>query len=342
MATTQPTDVTATDAGLESKNGVDLSNAVVERSASALAQRRSKLPSIIQFPLVAILSFSVSSLGYSFINEFSRGELATVMRTWSTQREVGIMTAWRLIELALGWFANFDSVDLAALNLLSHGPLFYLLSAFYNIDPKIALGGLAVDVTASFVPFLLLRPLSGAHKGSSSVPNREIINDRSISILSILLASFIYAVVLVLSYNFYLRQAFVLHFEGIYTIEPAQSALVVLATLILASGIAARGFIFTPLATTGRTEQDEKVAQFDPVEAGLGETLWWNVWGYTSQTKVGIVRTLLLAIVTGVNTYLQSALTINGVEPAGAARYASAWMLAALLAGLGLGFVGEV
>lgn len=218
---------------------------------------------------------------------------------------------------------------------------FYLLAAFYNINPKIALGGLAIDVTAGFVPFLLLRPLSGAHKGSSSVPNREIITDRSISVLSTLLASFIYGVVLVLSYNFYLRQALVLHFEGIYTIEPAQTGLIILGTLVLASGIAARSFIFTPLAATGRTEQDEKVAQFDPVEASLRETLWWNIWGYTTQTKVGIVRTLVLIIVTGVNTYLQSAMTINGVEPSGAATYASAWALAAFFAGLGLGFVGE-
>lgn len=85
-------------------------------------QQKSSLPSFLRFPLVAILSFSISSLGYSFINEFTRGELATVMRTLDTSREVNIMTAWRLAELALGWFANFDSLDLAALNFLSHSP----------------------------------------------------------------------------------------------------------------------------------------------------------------------------------------------------------------------------
>lgn len=85
-------------------------------------QRKSPLPSLLRFPLVAVLSFSLSSLGYSFINEFTRGELATVMRTLDTSRELYIMTGWRLAELALGWFANFDSVDLAALNFLSHSP----------------------------------------------------------------------------------------------------------------------------------------------------------------------------------------------------------------------------
>ncbi|KAF3770011.1 hypothetical protein M406DRAFT_231144, partial [Cryphonectria parasitica EP155] len=301
----------------------------------------SQLPSLFQFPLVAILSFSISSLGYSFINEFTRGELATVMRTLETPREVGTMAAWRLTELALGWFAHFDSIDLAALNLLSHSPTFYLMTAFYSLSPKTAVAGLAVDVVASFVPFLLLRPLSGAHKATSSTPNREIIADRLISVLSTLLASFIYNVVLFLSYKIYLRPAFVLHFEGIHTVEPAQAALVILTTLALVSGIAARSFIFTPLAATGRTDQDEKAARFDPVEATLGETLWWNIWGYTTQTKVGIVRTAVLVAVTGINTYLQCDLTVSGVESSGAAAYASVWALAAFFTGVGLSFVGE-
>lgn len=111
----------AIDAGESSSSS---STAVVAPQIPAVLvnQRKSSLPSLLRFPLVAILSFSISSLGYSFINEFTRGELATVMRTLDTTREVNIMTAWRLAELALGWFANFDSVDLAALNFLSHSP----------------------------------------------------------------------------------------------------------------------------------------------------------------------------------------------------------------------------
>lgn len=62
-------------------------------------------------------------MGYSFINEFTKGELATIVRTLDTRNELATMTIWRLTELALGWFANFDSVDLAALNFLSHSPV---------------------------------------------------------------------------------------------------------------------------------------------------------------------------------------------------------------------------
>lgn len=216
------------------------------------------------------------------------------------------------------------------------------MTAFYNLDPKTALAGLAVDVAASFVPFLLLRSLSDAHKAASSTPNREIILDRSIQLLSTLLASFIYNVSLFLSYNVYLRPSLVLYFEGIHTVEPSQNNLIILGTVALASGIAARTFIFTPLAATGRTEEDEKHARFDAIDASLWETFWWNVWGYTTQTKVGIARTLAVVAVTGINTYVQVALTISGVDSQGALAYSVVWAAAAFFAGVGLGFVGEV
>lgn len=348
MSPAKQTELVATDAGEGPSSTAHSVPAMIEpETSNASTQRKSStLPAVLRFPLVAILSFSISSLGYSFINEFTNGELATIMRTLDTSREVGIMAAWRLAELALGWFANFDSVDLAALNLLSHGPTFYLMAAFYSLSPKTAIAGLSVDVVASFVPFLLLRPLSVAHKASSSTPNREIIVDRQIGILSTLLAGFIYNVVLFLSYKTYLPTALVLYFEGIPTVEPANVTTAIyvspLATaLALVSGIAARSFIFTPVAATGHTEQDEKAAAFDPVEAGLGETLWWNIWGYTTQTKVGILRTVVAMAVTGVNTWLSCTMTISGVESTGAATYASVWVIAAFFTGLGLAIVGE-
>lgn len=123
MSSVKQVDAVNTDAGEgPSSSAAQAVTVIKPESAAAPAERRSTLPRVLQFPLVAILSFSISSLGYSFINEFTQGELATVMRTLETPRELGIMTAWRLTELALGWFANFDSIDLAALNLLSHSP----------------------------------------------------------------------------------------------------------------------------------------------------------------------------------------------------------------------------
>lgn len=131
MSPAKQTELVGTDAGEGPSSSMAHSVPALpepKRSiAPSSAQRQSTLPRVLQFPIAAILSFSISSLGYSFINEFTHGELATIMRTLDTPHEVGIMAAWRLAELALGWFANFDSIDLASLNVLSHGPTVSLL-----------------------------------------------------------------------------------------------------------------------------------------------------------------------------------------------------------------------
>lgn len=121
MPPTSRVDVDQPDVGEGPSSGAFV--AVTKREDTAPASRGSGLPSVLRFPIVAILSFSISSMGYSFINEFTKGELATIVRTLETPRELAIMTVWRLTELALGWIANFDSVDLAALNFLSHSPV---------------------------------------------------------------------------------------------------------------------------------------------------------------------------------------------------------------------------
>jgi len=86
------------------------------------ATKRSKLPPAAQFPLAALLSFAMASLGYSLLGEVTKGELASVSRSQDTWTEVSVLAGWRLVELALGWYGQLDSFDVAALDLLSHGP----------------------------------------------------------------------------------------------------------------------------------------------------------------------------------------------------------------------------
>lgn len=119
--TTQQTDVVDVGEGSSSNNAV-LSTRETAPALAPAQRPTSTLPSVLKFPLIAVLSFSISSLGYSFINEFTRGELGTILRTLDTSRDVYVMTGWRLTELAIGWFGNFDWLDLAALNFLSHSP----------------------------------------------------------------------------------------------------------------------------------------------------------------------------------------------------------------------------
>jgi hypothetical protein len=318
---------------------VDDAVASAPHAAPALRQPK-RLPVVVQFPLVATLSFAMASLGYSLLGEMTKGELASVSRSLDTWGEVGVLAGWRLLELATGWFGNLDSLDIAMMDLLSHGPTMYLLTTFYTLSPATAVSALVVDVISVAVPFYLLRPLSAVHKPGVKLHNRELI-DIPMQIYTTALSTTIYTVILILSLRMVLPSILVVHFAGLPTLEPAYSAsYATTLPVTLAFGAAASLFIFAPFATTGKVKEDEKLGEFDPVSASLGETVWWNTWGYTAKTKVVIRRTVIAAVVTGINTYLATTMTIYGINRVGAAAYSAVWVFAAVCAGIGLGLVG--
>ncbi|KAL2022338.1 hypothetical protein VTK56DRAFT_5736 [Thermocarpiscus australiensis] len=314
----------------------------------APSPRRSRLPGPVRFPLVVVLSFAISSLGHSFLNYWTQNELAGIARQIDSKPELFVLAAWRLFGLVLGWFGNYDGYDLAALALLSHGPATFLISVFYGIRAVTAGAYLGVDVVSTFLPFLLLRRLSGPHSAAPGIPNREIVVDRGIQVLTSLQSGLVYGVVVFLANRFLLPTTLVLYFEGIPTIQPATDAVFLgfgsptTQVLCLLFGIAARTFIFTPLVATPQTAEDEKNAGFDPVNATLGQTVKWNLWGYTTQTKVSLLRTAVAMLFTAVSTYLDTALAIKGVEPYGAAVYSGVWVIATVVTGLSLRYVGSI
>jgi hypothetical protein len=57
--------------------------------------RASKLPAPVRFPLLVILSLSISSLLYSFVAEYTAGELASVSRSLNEWWEVGVLVGWK-------------------------------------------------------------------------------------------------------------------------------------------------------------------------------------------------------------------------------------------------------
>ncbi|KAJ4292321.1 hypothetical protein N0V88_005953 [Collariella sp. IMI 366227] len=305
---------------------------------------RARLPGPVRFALAVVLSFALSTLGRSFVDTYSQNEVGTITREENSQAEFG---------LALAWFGDYDGFDVAALALLSHVTLMrmiqtFLLSVFYGIRPLTAGAYLAVDVVSAFWPFLLLRRLSGAHSAAPGVPNRDIVADRGIQVLTSLQSALIYSVVLFLGSRYLLPNSLVLYFQGIPTIMPATDAAFlglgspVTQVLSLLCGLAARSFIFTPTVTTPQTSEDQKNAEFDPVNATLGQTLAWNLWGYTTRTKVSLIRTAVAMLFTAVGTYLDTALVIKGVEPCGATVYAGLWVIAALVTGLSLRYTGSI
>jgi hypothetical protein len=71
----------------------DKAIAVVHQGDAPL--RASKLPRLIQFPLVVILSLSSSALLYSLSAEYTAGELAAVSRSLNEWWEVGALVGWK-------------------------------------------------------------------------------------------------------------------------------------------------------------------------------------------------------------------------------------------------------
>jgi hypothetical protein len=224
----------------------------------------------------------------------------------------------------------------------------YLLATFYNISPSTILSSLVIDALTTYIPFRLLRPLSLAHASSTSsssvvVPNREIVTDFPIQTLTTILAAGIYSVTLSIAFASYLPVAFVTYFNNIPSIAAAHSSTpITLLPLTLVLGLAARSFIFTPATAFSPSLGDAKAAAFNPATATLAETFEHNFLNYSSRTKIVIKRTATLMFVSGINTFVQVYVTIEGVEAPGAVAYAAVWVAAALVAGLSLGFVGNV
>ncbi|KAI1384568.1 uncharacterized protein F4822DRAFT_366998 [Hypoxylon trugodes] len=323
----------------------------------AFGEVRSKLPPPIQFPLVAVLSLSLATLGYSLTWRYSKAPLVPHARILSTWTDFGTLVGWRIFELALAWYGNYDGYDITALNILSNGPLLYLLYSFYSSPPSALLLTLTIETLATYIPFRLLRPLSVAHADPSHAPNAEITTDRPIALLTTLLAGAIYSVSLFFAYATYLPNYLVVYFANLPSIEAAHAVTYInFLPVTLVLGFAARAFIFAPPAVPTsegphhniKTEKEgyengsAEVVKFDPVKATLAETIRWNFWGWSAQTKVVIRRSALLCFVAGVDTYLQTRLTIDGVESAGAVAWSSVWVLAAAVTGLALGVVGSV
>ncbi|KAG6030325.1 hypothetical protein E4U40_007972 [Claviceps sp. LM458 group G5] len=299
-----------------------------------------KLPCAAQFPLTAALSFALSGLGSVVMSQVSRGELQSLIRGWGSWQEVAVLTSWRLAELALAWYGKLDCLEAASMNVLAHGPVIFLLSAFYGLSSTSAILALVIDVLSIAVPFYLVLPLSRADGSAPRNSNREML-DMPMQILTSLLSTGIYTVTLVLSLRFLLPRILVLYFRGLPTLEPAYSASYMdVLPVTLVFGLAASKFIFAPFATTGKAKEDAKIEEFDPVNASLGQTVEWNFWGYTAKTKVVIRRTIGAALLTGVGTFVGCSYRMHGVEAAGAAAYASVWVASVVLAGVGLGFVG--
>lgn len=235
-------------------------------------------------------------------------------------------------------------VDLASLTLLSHLPTLYLLNKFYAIRPTTVLASLAIDTLTTYLPFRLLRPLMPAHKPASTkapVPNRSILTDLPVRLVTTLLAAAVYGTVLFGSYRSWLPVHLVSYFDGIKDITAAHSAaLPLLIATFIPVGYAAHEFLFTPFAGSHLDAKDFAMPAFDPETATFGETLRYNLWGFSGRSRFMIERIITLMVVTGLNTWLHTFVTIEGVENYGALGWSLVWVLASGLSGALFRWVG--
>ena len=173
--------------------------------------------------------------------------------------------------------------------------------------------------------------------------NRSVINDFGVQAATSLLAAGIYGLVVLTSYSSWLPIYLVTHFDGIKDISALHNKnFPFLAASFLPMGFAAKMLLFTPATAAKPDRHDKEVAKFNPEDATLGETVWYNVWGYSRRTRVLIKRTTTLIAVVGLQTSLQTYVTVEGAEAFGALGWSSVWALAATITGAAFWWVADV
>lgn len=76
----------------------------------------SKLPAQVRFPLLVVLSLTISSFLYSLVSPFTSGDLATVSKSRDNWWEIVGLLVWKATQLAVGWYGGFDSMNAALFN----------------------------------------------------------------------------------------------------------------------------------------------------------------------------------------------------------------------------------
>lgn len=71
-------------------------------------QEPSRIPNVLRFPTLVVMSMLLSSALYSGASEFGTGDLASVMRRRDEWWEISGLLAWKAVELAIGWWGEYD------------------------------------------------------------------------------------------------------------------------------------------------------------------------------------------------------------------------------------------
>ncbi|KAF2092308.1 hypothetical protein K490DRAFT_30891 [Saccharata proteae CBS 121410] len=306
----------------------------------------SKLPGIVRFALLLVLSLSASAGLYSAAAEWMDPNLVAVTSPANQDLKMAVVLGWKCGLLAVGYVGGFDDIDNVALSLLTYAPFYYLLHTFYLINLRTTLLCVLIDTLSIALPTRLLRPRHAVHNPNapgSAIPNRNIIDDFPTTAINSLLGAAIYAVVLYVSFLTFLPRFLVVHFDNLPSLTYAHTAtLPTLITSALALGWSAREFILTPSLAAQTNLGDITAKPFNPETASLWETVKHNVWGYRKQTRVLIARTACLVAMQAVNTFVCGFFVLEGADLEGAVGWTGVWCAASAVVGLAFGVVGDV
>lgn len=326
-----------------------------------------KIPSPARLLLVVVSSLVLSSTLFTLTSRITLGELRFVSKHLEEWWEVWGLVAWKAVEVGLAWVLGFDGKlhisshrflagrswsnnsiigrDVLNFSFLTNLPTYMLLASFYGLRPTTILASFAIVLFSTAVPFVFLRKPSLVHNLSrahpAAVSNRSILQDWGITIYTTVLATAIYTVNLYLSYETWLPAKLVVHFEklpNISKVHAGPAGLPLLFASLLPAGWAARDFLF--VSSTGTpASRDDKVEKSESPTSKQGEYLvcaiYRKTWGTLSRrTRVLVSRTVVLAAVTMINTFIQIAGTIRGASFEGASAWGFVWTLGTLIVGL--------
>ncbi|KAJ5130497.1 uncharacterized protein N7515_006536 [Penicillium bovifimosum] len=330
--------------GSSRKRTVSWSESSLARESHATPSRLASIPSPARFVLVVLSSLTVSSVLFTFTSSLTAGDLGPISKHLEEWWEVAGLIGWRAIEVGLAWILGYDGRDVASFLFLTHMPTYSLLTFFYGIRPTSALITIGVTIASTALPFALLRRPSRVHDLShtpaDAIANRNILQDKTTTVLTTILAASIFTVVLYTSYATWLPARLVVHFEGLPDISAAHAGPAGFPALFLTlipAGWAARDFLF--VSSTGYSTRATQSASCQ----GLTGSICRNTWGKLStKTRILISRSIVLALGIQLNTIVQVAGTVRDVSVEGAATWGAVWAFASVVTGAAFAWIEAV
>ncbi|KAL9094460.1 MAG: hypothetical protein Q9165_003310 [Trypethelium subeluteriae] len=224
----------------------------------------SKLPAPTRFPLLTVLSLALSTLLFSFVADSTGVELASISRSLNEPWQAGVVLGWKVIELGVAWYLNYDDIDTVSFTTLSHLPFCYLLWSFYSVSLRATTTLLLIDIVSTALPVTLLRPRALEHRQPRSpattttttlpdAANPHLLHDRFLQALNVVLAAATYSAALVLAHRTFLPTTLILHFDALRSLDRAHATgMRSLLPFLLPVGFAAHAFLFLPSIAAAR------------------------------------------------------------------------------------------